>query len=290
MTQWKLTLSYDGTSFHGWQVQPGLATIQGTLAQAIEQITGETTLPQGSGRTDAGVHALAQVASVGIKASIPAANFLRALNSNLPPSIRVTAAEAVSENFHARYGAVRKIYEYRIFERRERAGTEGRVCSPFLAPYVWDCRWPVDFDRLQGAAGRLVGEHDFASFRASDPDRTDRTDRTDRADRTTRTDPPGEAFGTVRTVFFSAWTRGENTLVYRVIGNGFLHHMVRNLVGTMVDVGRGSLEPSDINRILAARDRTAAGPTAPASGLFLVSIEYPESPGKATSEHDEEQP
>ena len=278
MTQWKLTLSYDGTSFHGWQVQPGLATIQGRLAQAIEQITGETTLPQGSGRTDAGVHALAQAASVGIKASIPAANFLRALNSNLPPSIRVTAAEAVSENFHARYGAVRKTYEYRIFERRERSGSEGRVCSPFLAPYVWDCRWPVDFDRLQGAASRLAGEHDFASFAASDPDRT------------TRTDPPGEASGTVRTVFFSAWTRGEDTLVYRVIGNGFLHHMVRNIVGTMVDVGRGSLEPSDIDRILAARDRAAAGPTAPASGLFLVSIEYPESPGKVTFEHNEEQP
>lgn len=276
MTQWKLTLSYDGTSFHGWQVQPVLATIQGRLAQAIEQITGETTLPQGSGRTDAGVHALAQVASVGIKAPIPAANFLRALNSNLPPSIRVTAAEAVSENFHARYGAVRKTYEYRIFERRERAGTEGRVCSPFLAPYVWDCRWPLDFDRLQGAAGRLVGEHDFASFAASDPDRT------------TRTDTPVEASGTVRLVFFSAWTRGENTLVYRVIGSGFLHHMVRNLVGTMVDVGRGSLEPSDIDRILAARDRTAAGPTAPASGLFLVSIEYPATPVEATFEHGEE--
>ena len=268
MTHWKLILSYDGTNFHGWQVQPGLVTVQGTLQEAIARVTGETPLPQGSGRTDAGVHALAQVASLALEASIPPSNFLRALNAALPPSIRILNAEHAAPNFHARHCAIRKTYEYRIFERRSPSDAEAgdRICPPFLSPYVWDCRWPLDFDLLQEAATHVCGEHDFASFAASDPDRT------------TREDELNQPQSTIRTVFASTWSRSDNVLTYRIAGNGFLHHMVRNVVGTLADVGRGSLEPADLPRILAAHNRTAAGPTAPACGLFLVSVEYPEYP------------
>lgn len=271
MTQWKLTLSYDGTSFHGWQVQPGLRTIQGTLAHAIAAVTGETVLPQGSGRTDAGVHALAQVTSFALQSPIPPRNLVRALNSFLPSSIRVLAAEPVPENFHARHSAIRKTYEYRIFERYPSPhtftnldGPDGRICPVFLAPTVWDCRWKLDFDRLHATAARLIGEHDFAAFAASDPDRS------------TREDASGHPPSTIRTVFTSEWWRTDETLFYLVSGNGFLHHMVRNLVGTMVDLNRNNLPPIAIDAILASRDRTQAGPTAPAQGLFLVSVEYPE--------------
>jgi len=272
VAHWKLILSYDGTGFHGWQVQPGLATVQGTLAAAIQRVMGETVLPQGSGRTDAGVHALAQVASFGLEAAIPPLNLVRALNSVLPASIRVLNAEHVPEGFHARHSAVRKTYEYRIFERRGTGGLEGqdRVCPPFLAPYAWDCRWPLDLAAIEDATARLLGEHDFAAFAASDPDRS------------TREEASSGPFNTTRTILDSSWTRTPDTLVYRVTGNGFLHHMVRNIVGTLVEVGRGALLPTDMDRILASRDRSNAGPTAPASGLFLVSVDYPEYP-EATS-------
>lgn len=267
VNHWKLTLSYDGTGFHGWQVQPGLSTIQGTLADAILRVTGEIVLPQGSGRTDAGVHALAQVASFPLDAAIPPANLLRALNAVLPASVRISSAEHVPPAFHARHSAIRKTYEYRIFEQRPRPATresDAHICSPFLAPYVWDCRWPLNFDDMEDAAARLVGEHDFASFAASDPDRTSRE-----AD-------SSEPANTTRTLFASAFSLTPETLIYRVTGSGFLHHMVRNIVGTLVEIGRGALTPADIDRILAARDRSAAGPTAPAHGLFLVCVEYPE--------------
>jgi tRNA pseudouridine38-40 synthase len=267
VNHWKLTLSYDGSGFHGWQVQPGLSTIQGTLADAILRVSGETVLPQGSGRTDAGVHALAQVASFRLDAAIPPTNLQRALNAVLPPSIRITAAEHAPTAFHARHSAIRKTYEYRIFEQRPSPSTrdsDALICSPFLAPFVWDCRWPLDLDSMTAAATRLLGEHDFASFAASDPDRT------------TRDQESSEPLGTIRTLFASAFSSTPNTLIYRVTGSGFLHHMVRNIVGTLVDVGRGALTPADIDRILASRDRSTAGPTAPARGLFLLAVEYPE--------------
>lgn len=266
VAHWKLILSYDGTGFHGWQVQPGLATGQGTLAEAIRRVTGETVLPQGSGRTDAGVHALAQVASFALEAAIPPQNLLRALNAVLPPSIRVLSAQQVPPDFHARHSAVRKTYEYRIFERRSCEEPDGpdRICPPFLAPYVWDCRWPLDLAAIEDATDRLLGEHDFVAFAASDPDRS------------IREESSSESFNTIRTILDSSWARTPETLVYRITGSGFLHHMVRNIVGTLVEVGRGALLPTDIDRILASRDRSNAGPTAPASGLFLVSVEYPE--------------
>lgn len=261
MAQWKLTLSYDGTGFHGWQVQPDRVTVQGTLSRALLHVTGEKVLPQGSGRTDAGVHALGQVASVALVVPIPAANLQRALNAFLPASIRILAAEQVPDTFHARRSALRKSYEYRIFERRASNGSPN-VCPPFLAPYLWDCPWHLDLAAIDDATGRIVGEHDFSSFAASDPDRTARD--------------LDISPSNVRTVLSAAWTRSPETLIFRITGSGFLHHMVRNLVGTFIDVGRGALTPDDLGRILSARDRTAAGPTAPARGLFLVSVEYPD--------------
>jgi tRNA pseudouridine38-40 synthase len=264
MPHWKLILAYDGAGFHGWQVQNGLRTIQGTLAEAIAGLTGETVLPQGSGRTDAGVHALGQVATFPLQAPIPAANLQRSLNRALPPSIRVLSAEVVPDTFHARRCATSKTYEYRIFENHlQHSGgvvTE-RICSPFLAPYVWDCHWALNLVAMQGAADDLLGQHDFTSFAASDPDLSERNDRS-------------SGPSPVKTITCSTLTRESNLLIYRVTGFGFLHHMVRNIVGTLVEIGRASLTPDAIPAILDARNRSAAGPTAPASGLFLVSVDY----------------
>lgn len=255
---WKLVLAYDGTDFHGWQVQPDRATIQGTLADAIERITGERVQPQGSGRTDAGVHALGQVASFGLKAPIPAGNFHRALNRALPASIRVLEAMSVSPDFHARHSAVGKRYEYRIFR--------GEICPPWVSRYVYALNWPLDVDTMREAAAVVVGEHDFASFAASDPDLSQRSESDDGC---------GEGISTVKTIFSSCWDSVDpDLLVYQVHGSGFLHHMVRNLVGTFLDAGRRRIASGDVVRILAARSRTAAGATAPARGLFLVSVDY----------------
>lgn len=259
MQNWKLILSYDGTAYHGWQVQPGLATIQGELRAALRRILGETVLPQGSGRTDAGVHALGQVASFELAAPIPAGNLLRAVNRTLPAAIRVLEAQPVSGAFHARHSALAKTYEYRIFR--------GEFCSPFLARYVHACRWKVDFEALQQAAQEVTGEHDFVSLAATDPDLASRCEDE-------REEPLVRS--TVRTLFSSEWAElpGE-LLVYRVRGNGFLHHMVRNLVGTMLEIARGQFPAGSMPAILAACSRSAAGPTAPAKGLFLHSVEYP---------------
>jgi tRNA pseudouridine38-40 synthase len=272
---WKLTLAYDGTDFQGWQVQPGQPTVQGELQAALSRIVGETPLPKGSGRTDAGVHALAQVASFSLRAPIPPENLLRALNRTLPPSIRISDARVVSSTFHARHSAVAKTYEYRIFR--------GDDPPPFLARYVYACPWLLNLDALQASARLFVGEHDFQSFAATDPDLTHRaaalaTDASQKIPGSMPSAaPPPES--TLRTIFSSAWeqrsTDAGELLVYRVRGNGFLHHMVRNLVGTMIDVGRGHLALEEIPRILAARCRSAAGPTAPARGLFLHSVDYP---------------
>ncbi len=252
---WKLTLAYDGSGYAGWQVQPRMVTIQGALAEALERITGEQVLPQGSGRTDAGVHALAQVASVVLTAPIPPENLHRALNHRLPAAIRVLSAEVAPEGFHARHSAKSKLYEYRIWR--------GELCPPWTAPYVYACPWPLRLDAMQAAAEAVLGEHDFASFAARDPDFA------------TRSQAGGPASSCVRSILSSRWEqRSPELLCYQVRGTGFLHHMVRNLVGTFLAVGRGQIDPAAISSILAARDRAAAGPTAPARGLFLHSVEY----------------
>ena len=254
MTNWKLTLAYDGTDFHGWQVQPGLLTIQGELASAIDRVTSEQVLPQGSGRTDAGVHARAQIASFELTAPIPPGNLLRALNRTLPPAIRVLEAEHAAPDFHARHSVRAKTYEYRIFR--------GEICPPWTARYVYPLNWPLDVEKMRHAASMVVGEHDFTSFAASDPDLFHRQ------------------FGieatpdNVRTISSSSWSEDAGLFTYTVRGNGFLHHMVRNLVGTFLEVGRGNIAPSEILAILSRRSRSAAGATAPAQGLFLDSVEY----------------
>jgi tRNA pseudouridine38-40 synthase len=273
MMHWKLILAYDGTPFHGWQIQPGLPTVQGLLSDAIHRTAGERVLPQGSGRTDAGVHALGQVASFTLGAPIPAANLQNALNRCLPPSIRILSAERVPPDFHARHSATRKTYEYRIFplkpdplEPRISSLEPDLICPPILAPFVWPCPWPLSLDLLNRAAAHVIGTRDFTSFAASDPDLTARA----------ASDPEAEPPTNIRTITHSAWHAAENLLIYRVSATGFLHHMVRNLVGTFVQCGANRLDPDSVPNLLAVRNRSAAGPTAPSTGLFLVSVEYPD--------------
>jgi len=279
MTNWKLTLAYDGTPYRGWQVQPSLPTVQGSLSDAIHRTTGERVLPQGSGRTDTGVHALAQVASFALAASIPPANLHRALNRCLPPSIRILAAEIAPPSFHARHSALRKTYEYRIFHLHP-----DHICPPILAPYVWPCPWPLSLAALNHAARHILGTHDFTTFAAADPDASTRPTKpgAPHLDSEMWVGPPQhsiESFAAhppIRTIHHSYWHAREDILVYTVTGSGFLHHMVRNLVGTFVQAGANRLDPNSIPTLLAARNRATAGPTAPATGLFLVSVAYPE--------------
>lgn len=249
MRNLKLVVAYDGTDFCGWQVQPDMPSIQGTLASAIGRITGEKVLPQGSGRTDAGVHALAQVATFTTESPVPAANLVVALNDILPAAIRVLEAAEVPAEFHARKSAKAKTYRYRIYR--------GAICPPFMARYVWHYPYPLDEQAMIATAPLIEGEMDFTSFAAVDPERG--------------RDPESS---NVRTVFSSMWRRDGDELVYEVRGNGFLHHMVRNLVGTFLLIGKQTLQASDLAGILQARDRSRAGATAPASGLYLVSVEY----------------
>jgi tRNA pseudouridine38-40 synthase len=270
----KLILSYDGSEFAGWQVQPGRATIQGTLASAIGRLTGENVLPQGSGRTDAGVHALAQVATFATSSPIPIDNWVKALNDILPASTRVLEVSEAAADFHARKSAQAKTYRYRMYR--------GAICPPFLARYVWHYPFPLQENEMAEAAGLVLGEHDFTSFAAVDPERfecgeNDNQKRHPSTSLRAGSGAPGSASRedlNVRTIFSSGWTREGDELIYTVRGNGFLHHMVRNLVGTFLLMGKGTLTSEDFRRILASRSRSAAGPTAPASGLYLVSVEY----------------
>lgn len=249
MRNLRLILSYDGSEFAGWQIQPDATTVQGTVASAIGRITGEKVLPQGSGRTDAGVHALAQVVTFVTESSIPTANFVKALNDVLPASVRVLEAEDVPADFHARKSARAKTYRYRI--------CRAAICPPFLARYVWHFPYPLDEEAMSVAAKRVEGEHDFTSFAAVDPERG-----------------KGTQVSNVRKIFSSLWERNADEFIYSVRGSGFLHHMVRNLVGTFILVGKGTLKDEDITRIIGAVNRSAAGATAPASGLYLVNVEY----------------
>jgi tRNA pseudouridine38-40 synthase len=259
MRNLKLILAYDGADFSGWQVQPDAETVQGTLASAIGRITGEKVLPQGSGRTDAGVHALAQVVTFVTESSVPTENFVMALNDILPASVRVLEVAEAAANFHARHSARAKTYRYRIYRKA--------ICPPFLARYVWHFPYPLDESSMARAAGLVVGEQDFTSFAAVDPDKS----FNHRGHGGTQESPPAS---NVRTIFSSSWERQGDELVYSVRGSGFLHHMVRNLVGTFILVGKRTLQAEDIARILEARNRSAAGATAPACGLYLLNVEY----------------
>jgi tRNA pseudouridine38-40 synthase len=239
MRRIRITLAYDGTKFHGWQVQPGLPTIQGVLEEIVSGIEGRTVHVAGSGRTDAGVHALAQVAAFSLENPIPAPNLRRAVNRLLPHAIRVLSTEEVHPEFHPRFDAKAKTYEYRI--------VRGEVCSPFEWLYAHHYPYPLDEERMVECARSFAGEHDFTAFAASD-------------------DRDAEGKSKVRRVFSSALERSEGRLIYRVRGSGFLKHMVRNIVGTLIEAGKGNIEVGSLP--------AKSGPTAPAKGLFLVSVEY----------------
>ena len=256
MRTFKLTLAYDGTEYVGWQRQASGASIQGRLEAALADIAGTAVPVVGAGRTDAGVHALGQVAGVRLGARIDPGALARAVNARLPPDIRVVGSEAAADAFHARFDAVAKSYRYRLLH--------GPVMSPFLRRYAWHVREPLDAGAMAEAGRMLVGEHDFAAFQAAG----------------------GGVRTTVRTVFgltvsappsasTGAEAGGGDMTVVEVRGSGFLRHMVRTIVGTLVEVGRGRRVPGDVGRVLRAADRAAAGPTAPARGLFLTGVEYP---------------
>lgn len=261
----RLLIAYDGTDFHGWQQQPGVPTIQDALEAAIEKVTGERVRVWGSGRTDAGVHALNQVANFKSDCLIPCENLVKALNHVLPPTVRVTEAHEVSERFHARYDVRAKTYRYRILQ--------APICSPFLWRFVWHYPFPLSHGLMAEAARLIEGEHDFTSFAAAETKEPEVRSQNSEF-RTQNSGPPDKKM--VKRIFFSRllWRPRTSMLVYEISGNGFLHHMVRNIVGTLVEVGRGKLGPEDVRRILAARDRSLAGPTAPAQGLCLVKVEY----------------
>jgi len=247
----KLTIAYDGSAYLGWQVQPHGPTVQSVLEEVLGRVTGTRTHLAASGRTDAGVHALGQVASFATAAAIPPANFVKAINRLLPPDIRVLAAEDAPEDFHARFKATAKTYGYRIYR--------GQVCPPFVWRYVHHFPYPLDEAAMMEAAPRFAGTHDFSSL-ASSEGGAQQEQKKDRSK--------------VRTIFNSCLLRQGDELVYNVRGSGFLHHMVRNIVGTLIEVGKGTLSPADVPAILAARRRSAAGPTLPAKGLWLISVEY----------------
>jgi len=249
MRRIKITLAYDGTDFHGWQVQPNLPTIQGVLQQVLAEIEGRPVHVTGAGRTDAGVHALAQVAAFDLVNPIPVENLRRAMNRLLPPQIRVLEVQQARPDFHPRHQALSKTYEYRIWR------TE--ICPPFERRYVHHFPYPLDEPRIMEAAPLLVGEHDFTAFAA-----TDERDR--------------EGGSKVRRIFASQLDRRGDRLVYRVTGSGFLKHMVRNIVGTLLRIGRGNLDAAGLRMLLESGKPAGAGPTAPACGLFLIEVRYAE--------------
>jgi tRNA pseudouridine38-40 synthase len=249
----KLTLAYDGTDFHGWQIQVGKPTVQGTLTDVLRKLTQERLAIHGAGRTDAGVHALGQVAHFKTHSELSPLEFQRALNALLPPAIRVVQAEEVGPDFHARWETLGKTYEYRIFR--------GRVVPPFAWRYVLHYPYPLDVAAMREAAGEFEGEHDFTSFAASSGSEDEDRERTTRR----RID---------RSVLREE-ERGE-LLTYEVHGRSFLRYMVRKMVGTLLDVGRGRLAAADVSRLFELRDRSKSGPTVPPQGLFLVAVEYPD--------------
>jgi tRNA pseudouridine38-40 synthase len=243
----KFTLQYDGTNYVGWQRQAAGVSIQGLLEEALAPIEGGPVTVHGAGRTDAGVHALAQVATATLQAAIPPATLTRAINAVLPADVRVLSVDEVDAAFHARFSAIGKVYEYRI--------VNAAIVSPFVMRYVWHVAPPLDLEAMRQASAPLVGAHDFAAFQGAG----------------------STVISTERRVRSIEWESGSGydvPLVMRISGDGFLRHMVRNLVGTLVEVGAGRLPPSGIPPILASRDRQRAGPTAPPHGLFLVRVEY----------------
>jgi tRNA pseudouridine38-40 synthase len=243
----KLTIQYDGTGYVGWQRQPNGTSIQSLIEDALAPIEGGPITVHGAGRTDAGVHALAQVASVTVSHTLEAPRLARALNAVLPPAVRILAVEVMEPGFHARFSARTKTYEYRIIN--------APLVSAFLHRYVWHVPAPLDIEAMRTAAGPLVGTHDFAGFQGAG----------------------SSVATTVRTILDLEVEDGggfDLPLVIRITGTGFLRHMVRNIAGTLVEVGTGRWDPWRLLSVLDTKDRTQAGMTAPAQGLFLMGVGY----------------
>jgi tRNA pseudouridine38-40 synthase len=240
----KLVLEYDGTNYHGWQVQPNLPTIQGTLEATIRKVAQQEVNVTGAGRTDAGVHALGQVAHFATTAGLSTEEWLRALNGLLPPDIAVLSVEEVPETFHARFSAKSKLYRYRLLTRVHR--------SALSHDKILHYPHPLNLEAMEAAARELVGTHDFSSFQGS----------------------PTETENPVCTVTKLTVDRFGDEVIFEVEADRFLKQMVRAIVGTLLEVGRGKRQAGEVAEILAARDRTKAGPTAPAHGLYLVKVDY----------------
>jgi tRNA pseudouridine38-40 synthase len=249
MRRIRFTISYDGTDFCGWQVQPGQPTVQGTLEGVLAAVEGSPVKLIASGRTDAGVHALAQVAACTLANPIPVENLRRAMNRLLPHSIRVVAAFETAPDFHPRYDAIGKTYEYRIWREE--------VCPPFLRRYVHHHPYPLDLQAMRMLAPAFEGEHDFTAFAASD-------------------DSDSLGRSKVRTIFESQILEQPAQWTYRVRGSGFLKHMVRNIAGTLIEAGKQNIRREQLIKMLEPGYPVKAGPTAPACGLFLVGVEYAE--------------
>lgn len=244
----KLTIEYDGKEFHGWQKQPNKLNIQGEIERAIEEVTGEKVDLIASGRTDAGVHALAQVANFKIQnMSIPVEKIPYALNSKLKKSIRIQSAEEVDDKFHSRYACKKKTYRYTINNSEQ--GTAIYRNMQYHYPNK------LDAQKMNEGAKYLIGEHDFKSFKASGT----------------------SSKSSVRTIYNAEVTQTGNQITIELTGNGFLYNMVRIIAGTLVEVGEGKIKPSDVKRILEAQDRLQAGKTLPANGLMLINVEYEEN-------------
>jgi tRNA pseudouridine38-40 synthase len=256
MTTFKITLAYDGTNYVGWQRQGAGVSIQGLIEHALRGLDGRDVAVAGAGRTDAGVHALGQVASFSLERTIEPRALVRALNAGLPPDVRALAAAEVGVDFHARYSASRKTYCYRI--------CNAEVISPFERHYAWHVPGSLDVDAMDRAARSLEGRHDFAAFAAAGGT-TRTTERTVLRSRVMRTDLSTAA---------QRSTGGGDLIVHEIAGDGFLRHMVRAIAGTLVDIGRGRRPCEQMGEVLASRSRGRAGPTAPARGLFLVGVEY----------------
>jgi tRNA pseudouridine38-40 synthase len=241
--QYRLTIEYDGTEFHGWQIQPGARTVQATIEEALARLLGQATRAAAAGRTDAGVHAAGQVVCFHSERAIEPATLRRALNALTPTDLSVRAADIVPDAFDVRRAARCRRYVYRIWNRPE--------TSPFWRRYAWHIPWTLAEEAMQQAAAQIVGEHDFSSFRAAGCD----------------------AAHPVRRVLRSELKRRGDLLIYAIEATAFLRHMVRNIVGTLVDVG-SARRGADLTALLASRDRTQAAATAPAHGLCLVEIRY----------------
>jgi len=283
----RLTIAYDGTDFHGWQIQPDRPTIQGALVDVAARLTGERVFLFGAGRTDAGVHALGQTATFKTRSGLAPGEFLRAFNALLPPAIRVLRCEEESPDFHPRWQALEKTYQYRIYR--------GRIVPPFEHRYVLHYPFPLDERAMSLAAPLFEGLHDFTAFAGSAGDEEEGRQRTPlrevlsakierlgrRAIWTEAFAPVAEAAPGVACAAGLAGSppeppeRGEE-LAFTVRGRSFLRFMVRKMVGTLLEIGRGRLSGADILRQFDERDRSAVGPTAPPQGLFLVSVEYPD--------------